>query len=50
MTTQTVEPTLPRYAESSLDALATSVLASLGVPGEANPLQLAPAERVGIHT
>jgi Type I phosphodiesterase / nucleotide pyrophosphatase len=46
MTTQTVEPTLPRYAESSLDALATSVLASLGVPGEPNPLQLAPAERV----
>ena len=46
MTTQTVEPTLPRYAESSLDALATSVLACLGVPGEANPLQLPPAERV----
>jgi Type I phosphodiesterase / nucleotide pyrophosphatase len=46
MTTQTIEPTLPRYAESSLDALATSVLASLGVPDEPNPLQLAPAERV----
>jgi Type I phosphodiesterase / nucleotide pyrophosphatase len=46
MTTQTVEPTLPRYAESSLDALATSVLASLGVPGEPNPLQLPDAERV----
>ncbi|HKR68446.1 MAG TPA: alkaline phosphatase family protein [Streptosporangiaceae bacterium] len=46
MTTQTVEPTLPRYSESSLDALATSVLACLGVPGEANPLQLPPAERV----
>lgn len=46
MTTQTVEPTLPRYAESSLDALATSVLASLAVPGEPNPLQLAEAERV----
>lgn len=46
MTTQTVEPTLPRYAESSLDALATSVLACLGVSGEANPLQLPPAERV----
>jgi Type I phosphodiesterase / nucleotide pyrophosphatase len=46
MTTQTIEPTLPRYAESSLDALATSILASLGVPGEPNPLQLAPAERV----
>jgi len=46
MTTQTLEPTLPRYAESSLDALATSVLASLGVPGEPNPLQFAPADRV----
>jgi Type I phosphodiesterase / nucleotide pyrophosphatase len=46
MTTQTVEPTLPRYAESSLDALATSLLASLGVPDEPNPLQLAPAEQV----
>ncbi len=46
MTTQTVEPTLPRYAESSLDALATSVLASLGVPGEPNPLQLPDSERV----
>jgi len=45
MTTQTVEPTLPRYAESCLDAFATSVLASLGVPGEPNPLRLAPAER-----
>jgi hypothetical protein len=46
MTTQTVEPTLPRYAESSLDALATSVLASLAVPAEPNPLQLPEAERV----
>jgi hypothetical protein len=46
MTTQTVEPTLPKYAESSLDAAATSVLASLGVPGEPNPLQLAEAEQV----
>src|SRR5260221_12558932 len=46
MTTQTVEPTLPRYSESSLDALATSVLASLAVPGEPNPLQLPPADRV----
>jgi type I phosphodiesterase/nucleotide pyrophosphatase len=46
MTTQTVEPTLPRYAESCLDALSTSVLASLGVPGERNPLRLEPAERV----
>jgi hypothetical protein len=46
MTTQTVEPTLPRYARSSLDALATSVLASLGVPGEPKPLRLDRAERV----
>jgi len=46
MTTQTVEPTLPRYSESSLDALATSVLASLSVPGEPNPLKLPPADRV----
>ncbi|HWF79069.1 MAG TPA: alkaline phosphatase family protein [Streptosporangiaceae bacterium] len=45
MTAQTTEPTLPKYRESSLDALATSVLASLGVPGEPNPLQLAPTER-----
>ncbi|HUD38778.1 MAG TPA: alkaline phosphatase family protein [Streptosporangiaceae bacterium] len=45
MTTQAIEPTLPKYAESSLDALATSILASLGVPDEPNPLQLAPAER-----
>lgn len=46
MTTPAAEPTLPRYAQSALDALATSVLASLGVPGEANPLGLAPARRV----
>lgn len=46
MTTQTIEPMLPRYAESSLDALATSILASLGVPGEPNPLRLAEAGRV----
>jgi hypothetical protein len=46
VTTQTVEPTLPRYGESSLDALATSVLASLGMPDEPNPLQLAPAGKV----
>src|ERR1700735_4238149 len=39
-------PTLPRYGESSLADLATSVLASLGVAGEANPLELAPADRV----
>jgi hypothetical protein len=46
VTTKTVEPTLPRYAEASLDALATSILASVGVPGEPNPLQLPAAERV----
>jgi hypothetical protein len=46
VTTQTAEPTLPRYGESSLDALATSILASLGVPDEPNPLQLAPADKV----
>ncbi len=46
MTTQTIEPTLPTYAESCLDALSTSVLASLGVPGEPNPLRLPPADRV----
>ena len=46
MTTQTLEPTLPRYSESSLDAFATSVLGSFGVAGEANPLELPPAERV----
>ncbi len=45
MTTHTIEPTLPKYYESSLDALATSVLASLGVPDEPNPLQLDPTER-----
>ncbi len=46
MTTATIEPTLPRYAESSLDAFATSVLASLGVAGEPNPLRLPEAEKV----
>jgi hypothetical protein len=46
VTTQAIEPTLPKYAESSLDALGTSVLASLGVPDEPNPLRLAPASRV----
>ncbi len=46
MTTETVEPTLPRYSESSLDALATSILASLGVAGEPNPLGLPPTEKV----
>jgi Type I phosphodiesterase / nucleotide pyrophosphatase len=46
MTAPAIEPTIPRYAESSLDALATSMLASLGVPGEPNPLELAPTRRV----
>src|SRR5229473_6841075 len=41
----TVPPTLPRYGESSLADLATSLLASLGAPGP-NPLGLAPAARV----
>ncbi len=46
MTTRAIEPTLPRYAESSLDALGTSLLASLGVQGEPNPCRLARADRV----
>jgi hypothetical protein len=46
VSTATVEPTLPRYAESSLAALTTSILDSLGAPGEPNPLALPPAERV----
>jgi Type I phosphodiesterase / nucleotide pyrophosphatase len=41
----TVAPVLPRYGESTLSDLATSLLASLGVPEEANPLGLAPAAR-----
>ena len=41
----TVPPILPRYGESSLADLATSLLASLGAPGP-NPLGLAPAARV----
>jgi hypothetical protein len=39
-------PLTPRYGESSLADLATSVLASLGVHGEANPLGLASVSRV----
>ena len=39
-------PALPRYGDSSLADLASSVLASLGAAGEANPLELAPAQRV----
>ena len=46
MTVQAVEPVLPRYGEASLDAVATSVLASLGVAGEPNPFRLPPARRV----
>jgi hypothetical protein len=42
----TTPPTVPRYGESSLADVATSVLASLGVAGEANPLRLADADRV----
>jgi hypothetical protein len=41
----TVAPVLPRYGESTLSDLATSLLASLGVPREDNPLGLAPAAR-----
>jgi hypothetical protein len=41
----TVAPVLPRYGESTLSDLATSLLASLGVPGENNPLGLPPAAR-----
>jgi hypothetical protein len=39
-------PALPRYGEETLADLASSVLASLDVPGEPNPLRLAPASRV----
>src|SRR5258708_18509343 len=35
-----VVPVLPRYGESTLSDLASSLLASLGVAGEANPLGL----------
>ncbi len=41
----TVAPVLPRYGESTLADLASSLLASLGVPGEGNPLGLPPATR-----
>jgi Type I phosphodiesterase / nucleotide pyrophosphatase len=46
MTTQTIEPTTPKYARSALDALGTSILAAVGVPGEPNPLALPPADKV----
>jgi hypothetical protein len=39
-------PLLPRYEDSSLPNLATSILAALGVPGEPNPLRLPPAKRI----
>jgi hypothetical protein len=38
-------PLIPRYGASTLADLATSLLAALGVPGEANPLGLAAADR-----
>jgi hypothetical protein len=38
-------PLIPGYGRSTLADLATSLLASLGAPGEANPLDLAPASR-----
>ena len=39
-------PPIPRYGESTLADLATSVLAALGIPGEANPLGLPAADRI----
>ncbi len=39
-------PSVPQYGSAALPDLATSVLAALGVPGEANPLGLPPAERI----
>jgi Type I phosphodiesterase / nucleotide pyrophosphatase len=39
-------PLVPRYGESTLADLATSVLASLGMDGQPNPLGLAAASRV----
>jgi Type I phosphodiesterase / nucleotide pyrophosphatase len=38
-------PLVPRYGESTLADVATSILASLGIPGEANPLGLAEVSR-----
>jgi Type I phosphodiesterase / nucleotide pyrophosphatase len=38
-------PIVPHYGTGSLPDLACSVLASLGVPGEANPLHLPPTRR-----
>jgi predicted AlkP superfamily pyrophosphatase or phosphodiesterase len=45
VSTPAAEPTLPRYAESSLATLTTSILDSLGAPDEPNPLGLPPSER-----
>jgi hypothetical protein len=39
-------PALPKYGEVTLADLGTSLLASLGVPGEPNPLGLHEAERI----
>ncbi len=41
----TVAPVLPRYGESTLSDLASSLIASLGVPRADNPLGLAPVAR-----
>ena len=41
----TVAPVLPHYGERSLPDLASSLLASLGVPAEPNPLSLPPSGR-----
>ncbi|HEY1319657.1 MAG TPA: alkaline phosphatase family protein, partial [Streptosporangiaceae bacterium] len=41
-----VAPVLPRYGERSLPDLASSLLASLGIPGEQNVLGLPPAARI----
>jgi Type I phosphodiesterase / nucleotide pyrophosphatase len=38
-------PSLPQYGSAALPDLASSVLAALGVPGEANPLGLPAADR-----
>jgi type I phosphodiesterase/nucleotide pyrophosphatase len=38
-------PVVPHYGERSLPDLASSLLASLGVPGEENPLGLVPSQR-----
>lgn len=39
-------PSLPQYGAAALPDLASSALAALGVPGEANTLGLPPAERI----